>query len=61
MTTPGWTTSAGGHYSRWFRRVIKDELLTGKAAGVERMVDVSTPEGRRLIAEANEEHDTHPA
>ncbi len=44
-----------GDYSRWFRKIIKDEELAAEAERVEHMDDASPAESRKLIKAAIEE------
>jgi hydroxymethylpyrimidine pyrophosphatase-like HAD family hydrolase len=50
-----------GHYSQWFRDVIKDEALAVEAARVEGLADISAAESRRLIRDAINQRYTAPA
>jgi hydroxymethylpyrimidine pyrophosphatase-like HAD family hydrolase len=49
-----------GHYSRWFREVIKDEVLAAEAARVEGLTDLSAVESRKLIKDAINQRYTAP-
>jgi hydroxymethylpyrimidine pyrophosphatase-like HAD family hydrolase len=48
-------------YSRWFRRVIRDESLAAETARVEELPGISPSESRMLIKAAVEHHYTLPA
>ncbi len=50
-----------GEYSRWFRDAIKDEVLAGIAAVIEKRTDLSPRESRTLIAEAVRQNYTLPS
>ncbi|MCI0422870.1 MAG: phosphoglycolate phosphatase, partial [Acidobacteria bacterium] len=50
-----------GDYSRWFRKVIKDESLAVEIARVEELPGISPSESRMLIKAAVEQHYTLPA
>jgi hypothetical protein len=41
-----------GHYSKWFRDVIKDDELAQAAADVEENASLSAAESRKRISEA---------
>lgn len=48
-------------YSEWFRHRIKDEVLAGVAADIEKRTELSPQESRALIAEAITQQYTLPA
>ena len=50
-----------GDYSRWFRRMIKDDQLADEAAKIEGARDLSAEESRARIREKVEARYTHPA
>jgi hypothetical protein len=49
-----------GHYSNWFRNVIKDDELASKAAEVEQNGELSARDSRERIRDAVEERYTAP-
>jgi hypothetical protein len=50
-----------GHYSQWFREVIKDDALAAEVERIERAPDLSARESRALLRERVEERYTGAA
>lgn len=50
-----------GDYSRWFRTMIKDDILAAESEALERQTDLSPSEGRARLKKVIERHYTLPA
>jgi hypothetical protein len=50
-----------GHYSSWMRFVVKDEDLAGEVVSIERAIELTAAQSRRLVREAIDRRYTLPA